>query len=366
MRRIYMTANLEKETFDVEETQRAMAVKLENSHEVVAISRQLDMRDPNTILTFGNETTNEISQFADKILGSMRTTTVEDSGDMLLQLNKIMDKFDIKDFEEKKPGLFEKIFNNAKNAIETLLKKYDTMGTEVQKVYQTLKSYEAEINSTNLMLDDMFDHNMEYYELLEKYIYAGNQVLAEFQNVKLPALEARATQSGQQLDQVNYNNALQIVEMLDQRVYDLELAKNVSLQTMPQIKLIQKGNYNLVRKINSAFIITIPIFKQCLTQAITLKRQAVQAKAMSALDEKTNELLLRNAQNTALQSKMTAELASKSSIDIETLESTWNTIIQGIEETREIQEQAKQKRVEGTQRLKQIQDEFQSKTKLVR
>jgi len=361
-----MTTNLEKEAFDVEETQKAMAVKLEGSHEVVAIGRQLDMRDPGSILTFGNETTNEISQFADKILGTMRTSTVEDSGDMLVQLNKIMDKFDIKDFEEKKPGFLEKIFNNAKNAIETLLQKYDTMGTEVNKVYQTLKSYEAEINKSNEVLDEMFDRNMEYYELLEKYIFAGNQVLAEFKNVKLPSLEAKAQQTGQQLDQVNLNNALQIVEMLEQRVYDLELAKNVSLQTMPQIKLIQKGNYNLVRKINSAFIITIPIFKQCLTQAITLKRQAIQAKAMSALDEKTNELLLRNAQNTALQSKLTAELASKSSIDIETLEQTWNTIVQGIEETRMIQEEAKQKRVEGTQRLQTIQNEFQSKTKLVR
>jgi len=154
--------------------------------------------------------------------------------------------------------------------------------------------------------------------------------------------------------------------MLEQRVYDLELAKNVALQTMPQIKLIQKGNYNLIRKINSAFIITIPIFKQCLTQAITLKRQAVQAKAMAALDEKTNELLIRNAQNTAMQAKLTAELASGSSVQIETLEKTWQTILKGIEETRQIQDEIKQKRVEGTKKLHEIQSEFQSKSSLIK
>jgi len=362
-----MTANLEKEpTIDVEEVQHEVALKLENSHEVVALTRQIDMRDANTILTFGNETANEISQFADKILATMRTSTVEDSGDMLIQLNKIMDKFDIKDFEEKKPGFLEKLFNSAKNAIETLLQKYDTMGTEVNKVFQTLKSYEAEINKSNEVLEEMFERNMDYYELLEKYIYAGNQVIQEVKTNHLPMLEQKAQTSGQQLDQVNLNNAHQMLEMLEQRVYDLELAKNVSLQTMPQIKLIQKGNFNLVRKINSAFIITIPIFKQCLTQAITLKRQAIQAKAMSALDEKTNELLLRNAQNTALQSKLTAQLASNSSIDIETLEETWRTIVQGIEETKAIQDEAKQKRIDGTKRLQAIQDDFQNKTKLVR
>lgn len=121
------------------------------------------------------------------------------------------------------------------------------------------------------MLDDMFNKNTEYYETLTKYIFAGNSVLNDLKTTMLPQLEKKATESGQQLDNINYNSALQVTDMLDQRIYDLELAKNISLQTMPQIKLIQQGNYNLVRKINSAFIITLPIFKQCLNQAITLK-----------------------------------------------------------------------------------------------
>ncbi|WP_066505338.1 toxic anion resistance protein [Abyssisolibacter fermentans] len=356
----------QNQEFSLEKTKNEVAVKLQNSPEVVALSKQIDLKNVDSVMTFGQNAAQEVSSFADKILASMETTKVEDSGTLLVQLNKIMDKFDIKDFDEKKPGFFQKVFKKAKNSIDALFNKYHTMGGEVDKVYVQLKEYEVEINQANNMLEEMFIKNMDYFELLEKHIIAGNQVKQNFTNSVLPELELKAQQSTNQIDQMNLSNAQQIVEMLDQRIYDLELAKNVSLQTMPQIKLIQKGNYNLIRKINSAFIITMPIFKQCLTQAITLKRQAVQAKAMAALDEKTNELLLRNAQNTALQSKLTAQLASSGAVQIETLEKTWQTIMQGIDETRQIQQEMKQKRVDGTRRLHEIQEEFKSKSKVMR
>ena len=117
-------------------------------------------------------------------------------------------------------------------------------------------------------------------------------------------------------------------------------------------------NMNLVRKINSAFIITLPVFKQALAQALMLKRQKVQADAMSALDEKTNEMLIKNARNTVEQSKATARMASGSSIKIETLETTWKTIVNGIDETKQIQENARKQRVEDQKRLETIKQEF--------
>ena len=121
---------------------------------------------------------------------------------------------------------------------------------------------------------------------------------------------------------------------------------------------MQFSNMNLVRKINSAFIVTLPVFKQAIAQAIMLKRQRIQAEAMSALDAKTNEMLVRNAQNTAEQSKITARLASGSSIKTETLEKTWQTIVSGIEETRQIQENARKQRVEDQKKLEAIKEDF--------
>ncbi len=115
---------------------------------------------------------------------------------------------------------------------------------------------------------------------------------------------------------------------------------------------------NLVRKINSAFIVTLPVFKQALAQAILLKRQRIQADAMAALDEKTNEMLIKNAKNTVEQSKLTARMASGSSVKIETLETTWRTIVNGIEETKQIQDNARKQRAEDQVRLENIKTEF--------
>lgn len=126
---------------------------------------------------------------------------------------------------------------------------------------------------------------------------------------------------------------------------------------------MQFSNLNLIRKINSAFIITLPVFKQALAQAVLLKRQKVQAEAMQALDEKTNEMILKNAQNTVAQSKLTAQLASNSSVKIETLEQSWRTIVNGIEETKQIQENAKKKRAEDSARLEAMKEDYKSKMK---
>ncbi|MHB8126815.1 MAG: toxic anion resistance protein [Desulfitobacteriaceae bacterium] len=344
--------------FDLEQKKNEIMAKVQESPEVRSIVRQINVEDVSSIMTFGKNTAEEVSRFSDALLHSMQSTKVEDSGELLIQLNKIMDKFDIKDFEEKKPGFLEKMFTKAKNSVDALFQKYNTMGDEVDKVFVTLKKYEAEINIANKHLDDMFDKNTEYYEQLGQYIYAGQVVLEELKNNIIPTAQAKADQTANRLDQINVNNLLQVQEIMEQRIYDLQLAENVAVQSMPTIKAIEYGNYNLVRKINSAFVITMPIFKQCLVQAIMLKRQSVQAKAMSALDEKTNELLLRNAENTALQSKLVAKLATGSSVSIETLEKSWQTIVQGIEETKAIQEEMRQKRQDGTRRLEVLKQDF--------
>ena len=135
----------------------------------------------------------------------------------------------------------------------------------------------------------------------------------------------------------------------------------MAMQSIPMLKTMQFSNMNLVRKINSAFIITLPVFKQALAQAIMLKRQKIQAEAISALDERTNEMLKKNARNTVEQAKMTTRMAVGSSIKADTLETTWRTIVDGIDETRRIQEEAHRQRVEDQAKLEKIKQEFQAK-----
>ena len=190
-----------------------------------------------------------------------------------------------------------------------------------------------------------------------KYILAGEQGIKELDAYIQQRVE-EFNRTNDKSIQLDLNTLYQAKEMLEQRTQDLRIAENVAIQSIPMLKTMQFSNVNLIRKINSAFIITLPIFKQALSQAILLKRQRIQAEAMSALDKKTNEMLIKNAQNTAEQAKLTAQLASGSSIKIETLETTWKTIMTGIEETKKIQEEAAKKRIEDQKRLEVIKNDF--------
>ncbi|ULT55335.1 toxic anion resistance protein [Neobacillus drentensis] len=332
---------------------------LRKEPEIQNLARTIDERDQIQILEFGKEPAVQISRFSDQILSNMRTTKVEDSGELLKHLGRIMDKFDAKDFQKTSGGLFGKLFKKGEKMVEKLFGKYQTMGSEIDKVYVEISKYQHEMVDATNMLEQMYEQNYQYYLTLEKYIVAGELKAEEMKNNTLPQLEARVAQ-GDQLASMQLDSLKNAIELLEQRIYDLEMAKMVSLQTAPQIRLLQRGNTKLIGKINSAFVTTIPIFKNGLIQAVAAKRQKLVADSMSELDRRTNEMLLRNAQNISQQSTDIARLAGGPSIKIETIEESWNIIIKGMQETRAIEEENKRLRLEGTKRLEQLQENFKN------
>lgn len=343
--------------YNIQDDRAQMTQALTGTKEVDDIVSTIEVYNLETIVGFGGEVASEIAKCSDAVLSGMNMRQIDDSGAMLAALSKIMDKFDIEEIRED-PGFFGRLFSNMRKQLDKILDKYRTMGDEVDKIYVQLKQYESEIKESNRKLEQMFQSNLGYYHELVKYILAGEQGCQEI----AAYIDQRRTdleQTGDQSIQFELQTLEQAQMMLKQRTHDLRIAENVAMQSIPMIKTMQFANMNLVRKINSAFIITLPVFKQALAQAILLKRQRIQAEAMSALDEKTNEMLLRNAQNTADQSRMTAQLASGSSVKIETLEKTWKTIVQGIDDTRRIQEDARKQRESDTERLRVIQGEFE-------
>lgn len=343
--------------YNIQDDRAQMTQALTGTKEVDDIVSTIEAYNLETIVGFGGEVASEIAKCSDAVLSGMNMRQIDDSGAMLAALSKIMDKFDIEEIRED-PGFFGRLFSNMRKQLDKILDKYRTMGDEVDKIYVQLKQYESEIKESNRKLEQMFQSNLGYYHELVKYILAGEQGCQEI----AAYIDQRRTdleQTGDQSIQFELQTLEQAQMMLEQRTHDLRIAENVAMQSIPMIKTMQFANMNLVRKINSAFIITLPVFKQALAQAILLKRQRIQAEAMSALDEKTNEMLLRNAQNTADQSRMTAQLASGSSVKIETLEKTWKTIVQGIDDTRRIQEDARKQRESDTERLRVIQGEFE-------
>ena len=349
----------EYQSYDIQADRDQMSLALTNSPEVDALASQIEVYHLETIVSFGSGAAEEIAKCSDVILNSMNMSQLDDSSTMLTTLAKIMDKFDIEEIRDN-PGLFGKLFGSLRRQLDKILAKYHTMGEEVDKIYVQLKQYESEIKQSNRKLEEMFQANVNYYHELVKYILAGEQGCRE--------LEAYIAQRKQDMEttgdssiQFELTTLNQALMMLEQRTQDLRTAESVAMQSIPMIRTMQFSNMNLVRKINSAFIVTLPVFKQALTQAIMLKRQRIQAEAMSALDQKTNEMLVRNAQNAAEQSKMTARLASGSSIKVETLEKTWQTIVSGIDETRQIQENARRQRLDDQKRLAAIKADFNRK-----
>lgn len=348
-----------QEDFSIAEVKQELTTQIVNSDTIDKITSEIDVSQPNTLVTFGSKVAEEVSRASDQVLKSMNVDQINDSGQLLTYLASIMDQFDVKELEE--PTGIKKFFSKAQKEIEKILGKYHTMGEEIDKIYVQLKNYETEIMQSNNKLEMMYNANIKYYNDLLEYILAGEQGVKE--------LDAYIQDFQQQVAQnpndgnlrMDLSNLQQCREILDQRVLDLKIAENVAMQTIPMLKTMQFSNLNLVRKINSAFIITMPVFKQSLAQAIMLRRQKIQADALKALDEKTNEMLLKNAQNSAEQSKMIAKMASGSSIQVETLEKTWQTIVNGIDETQRIQKEAQSKRIEDTKRLEALKKDFNSK-----
>lgn len=344
--------------YDITADREQMTQALAKSPEVDALLNSIEVDNPDTIVTFGAEAAEEISKASDIVLNSVSMSQLDDSSEMLNTLTKVMAKFDIEEIKEK-PGLFGNLFGNLRKQLDKILAKYNTMGGEIDKIYVQLKQYESEIKQANRRLDQMFEANVGYYHALVKYILAGElgcQQIRDYIQQRENDMAATGDNSIQ-FELTNLNAALMILE---QRTQDLRTAEAVAMQSIPMIKTMEFSNLNLVRKINSAFIITLPVFKQALAQAVMLKRQRLQAESMAALDAKTNEMLIKNAKNTVEQSKLTAQLASGSSIKVETLETTWRTIMNGIDETKAIQDNARKQREDDKKRLEVLKNEFET------
>lgn len=344
----------EGNAMEIFEQANAYKEMLRQLPEVQNLTGEIEIQNPNSIVKFGQKASEGLSRVSDELLNSMKSVKAEEASEMLVHLTKIMDKFDIKELEggEKEKSFFSKIFKGAQTTIAKLFQKYDTMGYEVEKVYVLLKKYEEDIKTSNMQLKKLFETNMEFYKLLEKYIVAGeiaieevDAYIAQFSN----NISMNADERNMMIQKLELSK-----EMLSQRIYDLRVAENVAIQSAPMIQTIQMSNFNLMRKINSSFIITLPIFKQCLAQAVILKRQDIQAKSMKQLDDKTNELIMRNAANTSRQSVEIARMASGSSIAIDSLEKSYQTIMKGIEDTKEIQRKNAMEREENTKKLEAI------------
>lgn len=310
----------ELQNYDIERDRAQLSAELNGSEEIDRLTGLIDVSDMNSIVTFGAGAAQRISDSADAVLRSTRMSQTDDSAAMLDALGKLMGQFDFDELEGD-TSLFSRIFGNVRRQLDKMLDKYRTLGDEVDRIFAQLKKYESGIRRDDRILQEMFYANIDTYHELVKYILAAEQGCREIE-AYLEQRRAYQKTSGDPTVQFEIITLEQALDLLKRRVQDLKTAEIVAMQSVPMIRLMQFNNMQLAQKINSAFIVTLPVFKQALSQAILLKRQSIQNEAIERLNKRTGEMLGRNAQIVARQT--------------ESLQSSKNAIMDGIKDVQSL------------------------------
>lgn len=357
---------------DVQEVQKVNEIvadteaykeRLKQLPEVQALTNEISVQDVNTIVNFGQKSAEEITKISDKILSIAKVPTSKDAAQMITQLAKIMDKFDIRELEKiqsepAKQGFLQKLKQKIADEFEALIAKYDDMSKEVDKISQLLRTYENQTKQDNVTLTEMCLANYNYFEQLERYVVAAELGLVEIANYRQQVAnrtDISEDQKNAQLQQLDMMS-----QMLDQRKYDLLQAEVVARMTVPMLQNMQITNVNLLREINTAFVVGLPIFKQNLAQAIMLKRQAITANSMEQFKGAINKQLEQNATYASVQGKLVAENVTKGTFDMETLRKVYSTIKTGTENTKRIMSEQESKNKENSKELEQLKADIQS------
>ncbi|MCW0772850.1 toxic anion resistance protein [Clostridioides difficile] len=330
-------------------------LNLRNDKDVKCIMTKIDISDIENILAFGDKSANSISRLSNEILSTTQKIQKEkDIGLILNKLNKTFKGFNLEDLQKEEKGFFKKVFNKAQNSFDNIVDRCTTVGNEVDKIYLDLKKHEVDIKEQVKNLANLYESNILYYRDLEKYIVAGEMALEKLDNELIPSLEEKALNSGENISLQKINILKNNRDMLEQRVYDLKIAENVSLQNIPMLQQMQKGNFDLMRAIKSSFIITLPIFKQCLINAIVLKKQEKMYKDIESVRNMTNDFLMQNAEHLSKQAPGISKLAGNSQISLDSLETSYKKIMEGIDECRRIEIENKSNFKGNASRLEEL------------
>ena len=337
--------------------------KLKLLPEVKALTNEINIQDVNTIATFGQKSAEEISKISDKILNIAKVPTNKDAAQMITQLSKIMDKFDIREIEKiqdepAKRSFLQKLKQKIADEFEALVAKYDNMSKEVDKIAQLLRTYENQTKQDNVTLTEMCQANHSYFEQLERYVVAAEIGLEEIANYREQV--ANRTDISEDNKNVQLQQLDMMSQMLRQRQYDLLQAEIVARMTVPMLQNMQLTNVNLIREINTAFIIGLPIFKQNLAQAIMLKRQAITANSMEQFKGTINKQLEQNAAYAATQGTVVAQNVTKGTFDMETLRKVYSTIKNGTENTQRVMREQEEQNKENAKDLERLKSDIQS------
>lgn len=321
---------------------------------------KIDVKNTTQILQFGASAQNNISKFSDTVLQDVRTRSTGEVGSLLSNLVVEIKEFDSDIPTEEKKG-FLGIFNSAKKQMEKLLAKYNKVENNISTIENQLENHKLQMMKDIAIFDNMYEQNLQYFKELSLYIIAGEKKLEELKNVTLPELQKVAEETKEQADAQAVNDMIATINRFEKRIYDLKTTRIISIQMAPQIRLIQNNDSELVEKIQSSLINTIPLWKNQIVIALGITNAKNALGAQKQVNEMTNEMLKKNSELLKQGTIDIAEQSEKAVVDVETLQKTNKDIIDTLDKVLEIHENGKVKRQEAEQQLEQIEGELKDK-----
>ena len=311
--------------------------------EVEKIKEGLDLTDSAAIIDFGTAAQKNIADFSDSILCNVRA---KDSGYVGELLGELLTN--VKSFEPKSSdgGFLKKLplVGSLVGKAETMMQGYEKVSVQVEKVKTSLQKARMLMMKDVTMLDTLFAKNLEYFKTLELYIRAGEEKMQEMREVTLPKLRAQAAASSDPMAAQVVSDFESSVERFEKKVHDLKISKTISIQTAPQIRLIQNNDKVLIDRVQSAIYNSIPLWKNQMVIALGLANQKKVLEMQHSVNEMTNDLLKKNAEMLKIGTIETAKENERSIVDIETVRKVNDDLVTTIEETLKIQQEGRAKR----------------------
>ncbi len=325
-------------------------------------SEKIDITNSAMVMQYGASAQRKISEFSDSALNNVRTKDFGEVGDMLSELVTELKGFDI---DENERGL-SKLFKRSANKITGLKAKFDKAEVNVDKISAILEGHQVTLLKDVAVLDQLHEKNQVNIKELTMYIIAGRKKLDKVRSVDLPELRAKAAASGSQEDAQAVNDLENYCDRFEKKLHDLELTRIVSVQMVPQIRLVQNNDTLMVEKIQSTLVNTIPLWKSQMILALGLEHSSQAIKAQREVNEMTNELLRKNAEKVKMATVETAKESERGIVDIETVRHTNQMLIETLDEVARIQKEGREKRRAAEEEISRIEGELKAKLLEVR
>jgi uncharacterized protein YaaN involved in tellurite resistance len=325
------------------------------------IANNIQVGNYEAILTFGSNAQNELASFSHRMLDHIQSKDVGPIGDILNDLMKRLNEINPEELSMKKKNKLQRIFSRATKSLQELMTKYQSLSTQIDRIGIQLEySKKGLIEDVN-SLEELYAQNKVYFQSLNIYIAAAELKREEIINEIIPALRQKAEDSSDQMMYQEVNDMVQFLDRLEKRLYDLQLSRQITIQSAPQIRMIQQTNSTLAEKIQSSVMTSIPLWKNQIAIALTLNRQLKAVEAQKQVTKTTNNLMLRNSEMLRMNSIEVAKENELGIIEIDTLKKTQENLLLTIQETLQIQADGRVKRKEAELQISKMEDDLKQR-----